>query len=110
LLSPTETLPKQRPPQSETAALVARGDSFLSVGDIVSARLFYEHAAEAGDGAAALRLGATFDPDFLGKAGVRGVIGDTAQALSWYRRARDLGNPAAAERLKDLAESNSPTR
>ena len=54
------------------------------------------------DSAAALRLGATFDPNFLGRVGVRGNPGDPAQAASWYRRARDLGDAAAAERLKKL--------
>jgi hypothetical protein len=86
----------------EIAALVTRGDAFLSAGDIASARLFYERAADAGESAAALRLGATFDPNFLDRAGVRGSPGDPAQAESWYRRARDLGNAAAAERLKNL--------
>jgi hypothetical protein len=87
---------------TEIAGLVTRGDGFLSAGDIASARLFYERAADAGDSAAALRLGATFDPNFLGRAGVRGTPGDPAQAASWYRRARDLGDAAAAERLKSL--------
>jgi hypothetical protein len=88
----------------EISALVARGDSFIGAGDIASARLFYERAADAGDGSAALRLGATFDPGFLAQGGVRGIFGDRALALSWYRRARDLGNPAAAKRLKVLEE------
>ena len=87
---------------AEIAALVTRGDAFLSAGDIASARLFYERAADAGESAAALRLGATFDPNFLDRAGVRGNPGDPAQAESWYRRARDLGDAAAAERLKNL--------
>ena len=87
---------------TEIAALVTRGDAFLSAGDIASARLFYERAADAGDSTAALRVGATFDPNFLGRVGVRGNPGDPAQAASWYRRARDLGDAAAAERLKNL--------
>jgi TPR repeat protein len=87
---------------TEIAALVTRGDAFLSAGDIASARLFYERAADAGDSAAALRLGATFDPTFLARARIRGNPGDPAEAASWYRRARDLGDAAAAERLKNL--------
>lgn len=100
--SPVQSPAGQHPSLTEIAALVARGDAFLSAGDIASARLFYERAADAGDSAAALRLGATFDPNFLGRAGVHGSPGDPAQAESWYRRARDLGDAAAAERLKDL--------
>ena len=87
---------------TEIAALVTRGDAFLSAGDIASARLFYERAADAGDSTAALRVGATFDPNFLGRVGARGNPGDPAQAASWYRRARDLGDAAAAEHLKNL--------
>ncbi len=95
----------QHPSTAEAAALVTRGDAFLSAGDIASARLFYERAADAGDSAAALRLGATFDPNFLNRAGVRGNPGNPAQAALWYRRARDLGDAAAAERLKNLNRS-----
>jgi hypothetical protein len=49
----------------EIAALLGRGDAFLSAGDITSARLFYERAADAGYGLAALQLGATFGSLFL---------------------------------------------
>lgn len=91
-----------RVPPAEIAALVARGDDFLKAGDIASARLFYERAADAGNGAAALRLGATFDPGFLATAGVRGTPGDPARAVSWYARALDLGEAAAAQHLKGL--------
>jgi hypothetical protein len=99
---PVQSPAGQHPSTAEIAALVTRGDAFLSAGDFASARLFYERAADAGDSAAALRLGATFDPNFLGRVGVRGNPGDPAQAASWYRRARDLGDAAAAERLKSL--------
>jgi hypothetical protein len=114
-VAPPATKPQAPPPPvqspagqhlstAEIAALVARGDAFLSAGDIASARLFYERAADAGDSAAALRLGATFDPNFLDRAGVRGNPGDPSQAASWYRRARDLGDAAAAERLRNLGQ------
>jgi TPR repeat protein len=90
------------------AALVSRGDAFLSAGDIVSARLFYERAADGGDGDAALRLGTTFDPAFLSRTGARGSLDDPAQASSWYRRAADLGNLAAQEHLQDLEKQRVP--
>jgi TPR repeat protein len=84
------------------AALLSRGDDFLRAGDIVSARLFYERAADGGDGGAALRLGATFDPGILSQTGARGALSDRTQASSWYRRALDLGNTAAHDYLKNL--------
>jgi hypothetical protein len=70
--------------------LLARGDSFLHSGDVASARLFYERAADAGDWQAAIRMGATFDATFLGRVGVR-AVGDPIKAQSWYRHALDLG-------------------
>jgi TPR repeat protein len=76
---------------TEIAELLARGDSFVVVGDIPSARVFYERAASAGDGRAALRMGTTFDMAFLRRAGLPRTFGDPAQARSWYRRAFDLG-------------------
>jgi hypothetical protein len=75
----------------EIASLLARGDGLLGVGDITSARLFYERASNAGDGRAALRMGATYDPGFLDRAHLPHLSGDVGQALLWYRRARDLG-------------------
>ena len=104
--SPTATRsPSNQQQPAEIAALVTRGDAFLSAGDIVSARLFYERAADGGDGVAALRLGATFDPGFLSRTSIRGAPSDPAQASSWYRRALDLGNSAAQEALRDLEQS-----
>jgi hypothetical protein len=81
------------PPLSATeiAALVERGDAFLAAGDIASARLFFERAADAGDGRAAMRMAFTFDAAFLERAGLRSLRNDPERAAFWYRRARDLG-------------------
>jgi hypothetical protein len=91
----TDPLPAQlRLPAAEIAALVARGDALFAGGDLSSARLFYERAADAGDGRAALKLGNTYDPVFLEFAHLR-VTGDVALAESWYIRARKLGETEA---------------
>lgn len=91
---------------AEITALLTRGDAFFDTGDITSARSFfervYEGAADTNSGLAALRLGATFDPIVLSRAGIRGVAADPVQALSWYRRARELGAPEAEQRIKAL--------
>jgi hypothetical protein len=86
----------------EIAGLLARGDALLRTGDVASARLFYERAARSGDGQAALRMGATFDPASLNQDVLRGVRGDPAEARLWYQRARDLGEAEAERRLKSL--------
>ena len=100
--APTTGLPETRLSAADAAALLARGDVLFSKGDVVAARLFYERAAYAGEGQAALRLGETFDPAFLDQARLRGARGDLSTALSWYRRARDLGVAEAEILLKSL--------
>lgn len=88
--------------RAEPDAILARGDALFATGDLASARLFYEEAASTGDGAAALRLGATFDPDFLARAHADRGQGDLAIASYWYRRARDLGNSDAEILLRRM--------
>ena len=92
-VAPTAVIPPPEPQAAtaETAALLSRGDALFGVGDVASARLFYERAADAGNGEAALRLGETYDPNFLGQVQLRAVQGDAAAAVFWYRRARELG-------------------
>ena len=75
---------------AEISELLTQGDAHLQIGDVTSARLFYERAADAGDGRGAMRLGATFDPTFLQRAGLRNMRGDVAEAQFWYGRALDL--------------------
>lgn len=88
--------------QDSIRALLERGDAYLGNGDIVTARLYYERAAEAGDGHAALLMGETYDPVLLAMSGARGVRGDVAVAAAWYRRARDLGATEAETLLNAL--------
>jgi len=101
-ISATGSPPAQKPSTESgfsaaaTAALLRRGDELFGTGDVASARLFYERAANAGEARAAMRLGQTFDPIFLDRARLRGVRGDPETALFWYRRAHDLGTSEGA--------------
>ena len=87
---------------AEMTELLDHGDALLGNGDIASARLFYERGAGAGDGRAALRLGATFDPEFLGRLGLGKLQANPAEARSWYSRARELGAVDAKGQLYGL--------
>jgi TPR repeat protein len=80
-----------------------QGEQFVAAGDLVTARLVYRRAAESGNAAAALALGATYDPVVLAKIGVRGMGGDIEKARSWYEQAKAFGSPEAPRRLEMLA-------
>jgi hypothetical protein len=94
----------------EVKVLVARGDLLLGSGDVTSARLFYERAANAPDAQAALRLGESYDPTFLAGARLNRTAGSVPLAAQWYRRADELGAPEAATLLRVLAVETGISR
>ncbi len=90
--------------QRRALRFIAKGDEFLGEGDVATARLYYQRAVDADLHEGALAMAATFDPAELRRAGIRGLPPDTKAARQWYERARDLGAPEAAERLRRLGE------
>jgi TPR repeat protein len=84
--------------------LTKRGEQFIAAGDVVTARIAFQRAAEAGDANAAIALGATYDPTVLARFGVVGITADVSEARSWYRKAEKLGSPEATRRLELLAD------
>jgi hypothetical protein len=82
--------------------LVSRGDQLLDRGDVVGARGAYQRAAEMGNGAGALALGSTYDPNLLWSLGALGMVGNKERARQWYSRADTLGHPDAKNRLRVL--------
>lgn len=90
--------------REDIAMLLKQGDQLISVGDVAAARVLFERAAEAGDGKAALGLGATYDPAVLTKLGVRGIAPDVEKAQRWYQKAREFGPPEAPTWLAKLAD------
>jgi len=91
------------PDTDEIAAFVKRGKDFAANGDLISARLLLQRAAEAADSAeAALALGETFDPLVFQRLGVIGIKPDAASARKWYQRAAKLGSPLALQYLAKL--------
>ncbi len=88
----------------EITLLLKQGEQFVAAGDLVTARVVFRRAAEAGDAGGALALGATYDPVVLAKMGVRGIAPDIEQARSWYEKARDFGSAEAPHLLQALAD------
>jgi TPR repeat protein len=87
----------------EIKLLMKQGEQFAEVGDLVTARLLFQRAAEAGDATAATALGATYDPILLTKLGAVGISADVEKARFWYEKAASLGSSDARRRLDLLA-------
>jgi hypothetical protein len=112
-ISPVAVLPPATPPAAapqparqadpeEMANLMQRAKSFLTSGDLMSARLLLERAAEMQVADAALLLAQTYDPDVLGTADVRNTTPEPAKARAWYQKAAQLGSADAQHRLAQL--------
>lgn len=83
----------------ELAALLKRAKGMLAIGDITSARLLLERAADAQEAEAALMLAGTYDPQVLGAQDMRSITADPAIARLWYQKAAQLGSVDARRRL-----------
>ena len=86
----------------ELANLMQRAKGFLATGDLMSARLLLERAADAQEVDAALMLAQTYDPDVLGTSDVRNIVPEPAKARAWYQKAAQLGSADAQRRLAQL--------
>lgn len=100
-MPPAETIHRLDP--NEIAASLKRGDALIASGDLAAARLVLRRPADAGDAQAAMTLAETYDPSFLEKLGVHGVVPNVAMARGWYEKARKFGAADAALRLEVLA-------
>lgn len=95
------------PSADMVALLLRRGDASFALGDVSSARLLYERAAEGGDGRGATGVGRTYDPMSLRAIGARGIQADPVAAATWYRRAIELGDRSAADRLTQMSQRSA---
>jgi len=87
----------------EIKLLIKQAEQFMASGDVVTARIAFQRAAEAGDADAALALGATYDPIVLASLGVAGLGANVEKARMWYQKAESLGSTEATRRLAILA-------
>jgi hypothetical protein len=97
-----EAAPARRIDPDELEALLKRAKGLLAIGDITSARLLLERAADAQEAEAALMLAGTYDPQVLGSQDLRSVSPDPAAARVWYQKAAQLGSADAKRRLGQL--------
>jgi hypothetical protein len=89
---------------AEITLMMKNGAEFMSNGNVGAARMMFQPAAEAGDPVAAFALAETYDPLVLKTLGAKGgITPDVALANSWYEKAKELGSPAAPDRLNRLA-------
>ncbi len=100
-LAVTSAINGQSEPEA-TAGLVARANVLLGRGDIGSARIVLERAAEAGNAEARFKLAETYDPFILSKWGTYGTRGDAMKAIDLYAKAQAGGIKEAKERLDAL--------
>jgi TPR repeat protein len=87
----------------QIADLIERGSEFIALGDINSARVLFERAAEARDPKAAFALAATYDPVALQEIGIHVPAADLGMARDWYHKALEFGSLGASRRLELLA-------
>ena len=99
---PVAAPPARKLDPDELATVLNRAKGFLAAGDIPSARLLLERAADAPDASAALMLARTYDPAVLGTQDARNIIPDPAIARAWYQKAAQLGSSDAQRRLAQL--------
>lgn len=98
-------LPAADGPSVVAAAKMRIGVELMTFGEVVAARVLFQRAAEAGDGAGAFALAETYDPLALEEARLRGkVTPNIALARTWYERARDLGSVEARDRISRLTQ------
>jgi hypothetical protein len=110
---PSADAPSQKPTPSsqssldpgEIATLIKRSQAFIQNGDLPSARILLQRAADAGSPDAALALGATYDPLAIRQLGVIGLQPDAARARAWYEKAAALGSAIASQKLADLSRA-----
>src|SRR6266481_1130587 len=99
---PVAASPARQLDADELAALMKRAKGLIAIGDIASARLLLERAADAQEASAALLLAQTYDPAVLGAQDTRSITPDPAAARTWYQKAARFGSLDAQQRLAQI--------
>jgi TPR repeat protein len=86
----------QRGSTSTEDGLIRSAEQLLDAGDIEAGRALLQKAAELGSGAAALKLGLSYDPTRQKRPSFADSQSNPALARAWYERALALGTQEAA--------------
>jgi TPR repeat protein len=85
------------------SVLLQHGNEKLALGDILSARLYFERAGAAGNEDGAMGAARTYDPGYLSTIDAPGLQADVKRAIDWYRIAvATSGNREAQARIDTL--------
>jgi TPR repeat protein len=90
---------------AESASWSVRGLVAFAKGDLSSARLYLERAAELGDPRAFVALADTYDPSVLAKLGVVCAPGDAQRAKDYLVKAAAAGVVSAKDRMAALDQA-----
>jgi hypothetical protein len=83
--------------------LLRRGNEKLALGDILSARLYFERAGAAGSEDGEMGAARTYDPAYLATIDAPGLQANVKRAIDWYRLAATThGNHIAQQRIDAL--------
>jgi hypothetical protein len=94
----------------ETREFIHRARGFLLQGDIKTARLFLERAADLGDSSATFTLAETYDPIILSLWPAHSVLADGDRARIFYEQAFAAGVDEAKQRIDRLTARRSAIR
>ncbi|MES2687304.1 MAG: tetratricopeptide repeat protein [Pseudomonadota bacterium] len=87
----------------ESAAAAAKANALAKDGKLLDGQfLLYKYAGEKGDNAAAVAMGAFYDPDRWDKAKSPMPAPNPLEAARWYKRAAEAGDPEAQYRYATM--------
>ena len=89
---------------TQSERLFSRGERYLTEGNIVVARQYFQRAAQMGLARAAFKLAETYDPYEPERLNTHGVNKDLVEAKRWYALAVELGAEDAKARLAQLGK------
>ena len=101
--APPEAVPDR------AASVLQRGHGLMAKGDVAAARVLFVQGMEFGSPEAALALGRSFDPEFLGRVPNANAEPDAGRAEAmyreWHRRSLAEGSVAPGVKLSKLIQA-----